>query len=210
MMKMTKVFLLAVALFALTMPSASWAAFDPVYGINPDSIAWTNYEEVSLDGATFAYHVWYDDGVTRADYYAAYYDTYMNEYLLYDGPTQDQGLGATSAYDGSWTRNRELIGTADVYLEYTEYNDGAYYYYDLIYDDYANNYYYEESRETLPSGAYDYYYSYWTEDLQWDYGAYYDTSDGTTGSRGGGVGLDVTDRPAAAHAARLVDASTGT
>ena len=104
--------------------------------------SWTGFEEVTLDNADYAYHVWYDVGDVRADYYWSENSEYTAEWMAYS----DAGSGDTevfsyvAALDGSYENANEMWDWSDAavtsyegYGDYFLYDDGSTSGYDLWY-----------------------------------------------------------------------------
>jgi len=179
MEKLQKLLILIFALCVLVLPVNASAAYDPLYATGADTIfadgLWNGFEEVSVDGATYAYHVWYDDGAgVRADYYLALFPTYTTETLTYADGSDYQGWGSVT--DGSsYNVNYEYYDFEYTDLWYQLYDDGSTYSFVFDYDGYYDNtntptgYDYYIDISLLDSGSYFYDYSYWSEDISWSY-----------------------------------------
>lgn len=178
MNKFTKLLTLTIALCFFVLP-ANALAYDPLYATAADSIfednSWTGFEEVELEGALFAYHVWYDVEDVQADYYYAWYDTYTYEYLLYHDETADaefyESWGYRADYGGTYESARERQNYIDDYkwLYYETIDNGYDYYYEYDYEDDIYSYWVEI--ETSESGYYYYWYDYesYATGLEWEY-----------------------------------------
>lgn len=181
MKKSLKLFTVMIVLCFLALPAASFAAYDSLYANAADSIfandSWTGFEDLTgdptIDGATFAYHVWYDVGGVRADYYAAWYDGYTTEWLTYDGVAGDESWIYTAALDGSYQIAEENFDYANYDLEYMLYDDGTTYQMEYDFDSedtsYAGWYDYSVDIETQASGYSYANYDYSSKNLQWEY-----------------------------------------
>ncbi len=186
MKRLIKLFALIAALCLLATPAVSSAAYDPQYATGSDYIfadnLWTSFEELSISGATYAYHAQYDsgDGVL-ADYYAVYYPTYTDEWLNYSNTSGYEGWANSATTDGTSTYNNEYFDYYNSDLWYEVYNDGSTYNYSWNYssDQDAYNpdyYYYSIDQETYADGSYYYDWYYSSYDLQWEYYSQYDVS----------------------------------
>ncbi len=177
MKKSLKLLTVTIVLCFLALPAASYAAYESLYANAADSIfaddTWTGFEEVSLDGATYAYHVWYDVDGVRADYYAAWYDGYSSEWLTYESGVGDESWLYTAALDGSYQVAEENFDYADYDLEYMLYDDGTTYQMEYDFESvdgsYDGWYDYSVYMETQASGYYDYDYYYNNYNVGWSY-----------------------------------------
>jgi len=181
MKKSLKLLMVMIVLCFLAVPAASFAAYDSLYANAADSIfandSWTGMEDLtgdpSIDGATYAYHVWYDEGGVRVDYYAAWYDTYTTEWLTYDSSAGNESWLYTAALDGSYQVAEETFDYANYDLDYTLFDDGSSYQMEYDFESvdgsYTGWYDYYVDIVTEPSGYYYYDYEYDSKNLTWDY-----------------------------------------
>jgi len=184
MKKSLKLFTVMIVLCFLALPAASFAAYDSLYANAADSIftdnSWTGMEENTVSGADYSYHVWYDVGGVRADYYMASYDTYTTEWLTYDGTAGDESWLYTAAADGSYQVAQENFDYTDYDLSYSLYDDGSSYMMEYDFNSvdgaFTGWYDYSVDIETQASGYYLYDYSYSSHNLSWDYSLENDVS----------------------------------
>jgi hypothetical protein len=134
-----KFLVVAAALCFLSFPALTSAEYDASYlelsnEIFDDNL-WTGYEDGTLASGAEYYHVWYEDGDVRVDYWYSYNADFSAEWMIYqDSATGDsESFSYVASWDGTYENATEYWDWSDGYGSYLAYDDGSISGYDYWY-----------------------------------------------------------------------------